>query len=196
MRVFGSDLGVVEGLIAINVLVFILTLTQPQAIISNFGLKAGEVLERPWIMVTSMFLHGGFYHLFANMMTLFFFGLYLVSLVGEEDFLKIYFMGGLAGGLLFVVLSPGNALAVGASGAVFAVGGALAVMRPHLKVIIFPLPIPISLWVAVIGGFFLMALLPQVAWQGHLGGMIVGLLYGQRHKGRERKFRENYGYRF
>jgi membrane associated rhomboid family serine protease len=201
MRFFGYYLGVVETLIALNVLVFIITILSPEFIIVNFGLQPLSFLERPWIILTSMFLHGSFYHILANMMTLFFFGLYLERLVGEKEFLKIYFFGGIAGGILFLLLAPAHAIAVGASGAIFAIGGALAVLRPHLQVVIFPFPVPISLWIAVIGGFFFLSVIPGVAWQGHLGGLLIGLIFGYYHKKKELTSayflrREEYGYRF
>ncbi len=199
MRFFGFNLGVVETLIAVNVIVFIVTIASPELIFFNFGLQPASFLETPWTIITSMFVHGGFYHIFANMMTLFFFGLYLSSLLGEKDFLKIYFLGGIAGGILFILLASPNSIAVGASGAVFAVGGALAALRPHLKVIVFPLPIPISLWVAIAGGFIILSFLPGIAWQGHLGGLLVGLIFGYLEKKKEAKqqvFVGKYGYRF
>ena len=77
-------------------------------------------------------------------------------------------------------------IAVGASGAVFAVGGALAVMRPKLKVFIFPIPLPLNLWIAVIGGLVILSFLPYVAWQAHLGGLIVGLIAGYIFRRKER----------
>lgn len=66
------------------------------------------------------------------------------------------------GGLFFVWLGSPLATAVGASGAVFALGGLLAVMQPMLRVFIFPIPVPIPIWVAVIGGFFIIS--SGVAW--------------------------------
>ena len=69
-------------------------------------------------------------------------------------------------------------MVVGASGAVFALGGALAVMVPKTKVFIFPIPVPIPLWIAIIGGFLVISFLPGIAWQAHLGGLLLGLLAG------------------
>ena len=64
------------------------------------------------------------------------------------------------GSVLFILLAPPYSIAIGASGAVFALGGALAVMRPKLRVFVFPIPVPIPLWSAVIGGFLIISLLP------------------------------------
>jgi len=110
-----------------------------------------------------MFTHGGFWHIFANMLTLYFFGSYLSRLVGSGKFLIVYFAGGILGGILFLLLAPPLSIAVGASGAVFALAGALVLMRPKLPVFIFPIPAPIPLWIAVIGGFLILSFLPYIA---------------------------------
>ncbi len=179
-------------IIGINLLVFLPTTVSQEIreeLIINFGLwSKGAFLDYPWGIVTSMFIHGGFFHLFANMITLYFFGSYLYRLLGGGRFLILYFGGGILGSLFFILLAPPVSLAVGASGAIFALGGALAVMRPYLRVFIFPIPAPLPLWVAVIGGFFILSLLPFVAWQAHLGGLVFGLIAGYLFKKRMRYY--------
>jgi len=142
--------------------------------------------SRPWTIISSMFTHASLWHILGNMVTLFFFGSYLLRLVGEVKFLLVYFVGGLVGNLLFILLANPLSIAVGASGAVFALGGALAVMRPKLKIMIFPLPIPMNLWIAVIGGFLLISFMPGIGWQAHLGGLVVGLISGYFFRRKER----------
>ena len=142
----------------------------------------------PVALLTSMFMHAGFWHLFANMLTLFFFGSYFYQLVGTGRFLAVYFGGGILGNILYLLLGEPISIMVGASGAVFALGGALAIMRPKLRVFIFPIPIPMPLWVAVIGGFLIISFFPNVAWQAHLGGLIFGLIAGYFFRRRERRF--------
>ncbi len=92
------------------------------------------------------------------------------------------------GSALFILLAPPYSIAIGASGAVFALGGALAVMRPKLRVFIFPIPVPIPLWAAVIGGFLIISLFPGIAWQAHLGGLVFGVTAGYFFRKRERLF--------
>jgi len=94
------------------------------------------------------------------MLTFYFFGRYLSRLVGESKLLITYCCGGIVGSVLFILLASPYSIAIGASGAVFALGGALAVMRPKLRVFVFPIPVPIPLWSAVIGGFLIISLLP------------------------------------
>ncbi len=173
-------------IIGVNILLFLATAISP-GLVYLFGLQPAAFLGRPWTIVTNMFIHSGFWHVSANMFTLYFFGTYLSGLVGDRRFLLVYFSGGILGNILYILLGAPYSLAVGASGAVFAVGGAMAMMRPRLKVLVFPIPIPIALWAAVIGGFLILSLLPFVAWQAHLGGLLLGLVAGYFFRRRERR---------
>jgi membrane associated rhomboid family serine protease len=181
----GFSLNTIWVLIIVNLLLFIVTLIVPNLILL-LGLQPAGLLSRPWTIVTSMFVHGGFWHVFANMLTLYFFGSAVFRLVGQGRFLAVYFGGGILGSILFILLASPFTIAVGASGAIFALGGVLTVMRPKIKVFIFPIPAPIPLWVAVIGGFVILSFMPFIAWQGHLGGLIVGLVAGYFFRRRER----------
>lgn len=167
-------LGPIGFLIIANLILFIATSIN-RDIIFLFGLQPAGFLGRPWTIVTNLFIHVGFGHILTNMITLYFFGGYLIRLLGERKFFFIYFGGGLLGSILYLLLASPFSIAVGASGAVFALGGALALLRPRLTVFIFPIPIPIPLWVAVFGGFAIMSFLPFIAWQAHLGGLLFGL---------------------
>ena len=148
------------------------------------GLQTATFLEHPWTIVTNLFVHGSIWHLLFNMITLYFFGTFLIRLVGTRDFLIIYFLGGIAGNIFFMLfayfhlLTSPFSIVIGASGAIFALGGALALLTPRLRVFVFPIPVPMPLWVAVIGGFVIMVFVGGVAWQGHLGGLVFGLLAG------------------
>jgi len=154
------------------------------------GLIPAAFLERPWTILTSMFLHAGFenfWHIFANMFTLYFFGTYLSRLVGERKFLLVYFAGGLLGSIFYIILGTPFIPAVGASGAVFAIAGALTVMAPKLRVLLWGI-IPMHLWVAVLGGFAILSFMPFVAWQAHLGGLLFGLVAGYFFKKKMRYY--------
>jgi len=174
-------------LIILNLIIFIATIILPE-LIFLLGLLPVAFLQHPWTIVTNLFVHSGLWHIFANMFTLYFFGSYLSRLIGDGRFLITYFGGGILGNILFILLGPPFSIAIGASGAVFALGGALTMMRPKLRVIVFPIPIPIPLWVAVIGGFVILSFVPFVAWQAHLGGLVFGLIAGYFFKKRERYF--------
>ena len=172
-------------LIGINLLLFIVTLISPTVILS-LGLIPAIVIDRPWTIITSIFLHGSMGHILTNMFTLYFFGRYLCTLIGDKKFLIVYFIGGILGNILYIILGEPISIAIGASGAVFAVGGALTVIRPKLKVFIFPIPAPLPIWVAVIGGFLIISFFPNVAWQAHLGGLASGLTAGYFLRKKER----------
>jgi membrane associated rhomboid family serine protease len=180
--------------ILVNVVVFILTQLSDN-LEYQLDLQPAYFTEEPWTIVTSMFVHAGFFHILGNMITLYFFGTYLTMLVGEVKFLIIYFVGGLAGGALFMIYAlyapweselARYAGVVGASGAVFAVGAALAVLRPNIKALVYFI-IPVPLWIVVLGSFLLLSLVPNVAWQAHLGGLVVGLIAGFLLKRRPRE---------
>jgi len=184
-RYRGFSLSPALILIIVNFLLFIATLIAPQ-LVFLLGLQPESFLSRPWTIVTSMFMHAGFGHIFVNMFTLYFFGGSVSRLLGDGRFLIVYFGGGILCSILFMLLAPPFSIAIGASGAVFALGGALAVMRPKMRVFVFPIPLPIPLWIAVIGGFLILSFFPYVAWQAHLGGLVFGLILGYIFRRRER----------
>ena len=175
----------VLALIAANLVLFIAVLAD-RDLIYTLGLQPAIWLERPWTLVTNLFIHGSMWHIAANMFTLYFFGRYLSMMIGDARFLIVYFLGGIIGNFFYILLEPSGPTAIGASGAVFAVAGALTVMAPKLKVFVFPIPAPLPLWVAVIGGFVILSFFPNVAWQAHLGGLVLGLVAGYFFRGKQR----------
>lgn len=181
----GFRLGPIEFLILANILMFLVTLIRPE-LRFPLGLSRLFFPDRPWTLLTSMFVHVSFWHIFANMLTLYFFGRYVNMLVGEGKFLVVYFLGGLLGGFFYLLMASPFSIAIGASGAIFAVAGVLVVMSPRLRVFIIPIPVPLPLWVVVIGGFVIMSFFPSVAWQAHLGGLVFGLVMGYFFRRRQR----------
>jgi len=181
----------VWALIGINLLIFIATLINRDLVLF-LGLQPISLLDRPWTIVTNLFIHSGIWHIFANMITLYFFGSYISRLIGTPKFLIVYFSGGILGNIFFFLLPPSPfSIAIGASGAVFALGGVLAVMMPRLRVFVFPIPAPIPLWLAVIGGFIILSIFAPwlgIAWQAHLGGLLLGLVAGYFFRRRMRYY--------
>ena len=181
-----SGINAIAFLVALNLLVFFFRMMIPD-LLYVLGLTPALVPQQPWTLITAMFVHASFTHILFNMISLFFLGSFFLRLVGEADFLKVYFIGGLAGNVLYVLLGPPLIPGVGASGAVFAIGGALAIMAPKLPVLVFPLPVPVPLWGAMI--FFLLIgfFVSGIAWQAHLGGFLVGLIAGFYFKSHGRR---------
>ncbi len=179
-------------LIFANVVFFIFALLM----INNSLLKLSEIALQPgkivngeslWTLITSMFMHGGLGHLFVNMVSLMFIGGFVEKLIGYKRFLGLYFASGIFAGIFFVLIAAIlgadlNVFAVGASGAIFGIGGLLAVLTPRLPVLVF-FVIPMPMWIAM--AFLLFGLwaisigtgLP-IGNTAHLGGLLVGLGYG------------------
>lgn len=90
-----------KSIIIINVLVFIMTLVDRDFMIRNFALfYPASPLFKPWQVVSHMFMHGGFWHIFFNMYTLFIFGCVLERVWGTKKFLVFYFVTGIGAALL------------------------------------------------------------------------------------------------
>jgi len=112
------------------------------------------------------------------MISLYFLGSFFLRAVGERSFLAVFFLGGLAGNVVYVLLAPPYITGIGASGAIFAIGGALAVLVPKVPVYIFFIPIAMPLWLAILIFFLLSFLFSGIAWQAHLGGVLGGVIAG------------------
>ena len=181
------NLNAIWVLIGTNLLLFIATSIQPE-LQKTLGLQRASFTEEPWTIITNLFVHADIWHILANMVSLYFFGTYLLGLVGENKFLIVYFLGGILGNAFYMLLGDPYTKVIGASGAVFATGGALTVLRPNLRVLVFPIPAPLPLWVAVIGVFLVLSLIRNVAWQAHLGGLLLGLLAGYLFRKKRRYF--------
>ena len=187
MRTYTTfSLNAVWFLIAVNVLVFIFTLVRPEAVYF-LGLTPAYFLQQPWTIITNLFVHGGIGHIVVNMISLYFLGSFVLRLLGEKKFLLVYFVGGIIGNIFYLFLGPPLIPGVGASGAIFALGGVLAVMAPKLPVFMFFIPVPIPLWIAIIV-FLLISFFPGIAWQAHLGGLLVGVVAGYYFRRRRPRY--------
>lgn len=187
------------GLIVLNVLAFLYQLTYlPDFSLSihRFGLVPVELTQGvqvgpvapavpPWAtLLTSMFLHGGFLHIAANMVYLWVFGDNIEDAFGHLPFLAFYLGGGLVAAATHIAFSWSSPVPmVGASGAIAAVLGAYLVLHPTAKVemlvfLIFvvtivevPAGVLLVLWI----GLQLLSLgAPGVAWMAHIGGFAAG----------------------
>lgn len=194
MRTYRAvNLNVLWFLIALNVVIFVITLMRPAAVIGLLGLDTTQIQDHPWTVITSMFVHDPrlWTHILFNMIALYFLGSFLFRAVGERSFLVVFFLGGLTGNLLFILyahLTDSPLLGYGASGGIFALAGALAAMVPRAPVIVFPIPIPMPLWAAAIILVLLSFVSYRIAWQAHLGGLALGLIAGLILKKRRRAY--------
>lgn len=150
-----------------------------------------KAFSEPWRFVSSIFLHGGFIHLFFNAYALFMFGLILESRVSTRDYLIIFFGAGIVGSLLYYltyaigIIPPIPAL--GASGAIYGVLGAVAMLLPELPIFVWFIPMRMKhaaiLWVALefLGTFDISS---GIASAAHLGGLIFGVVFAWYLKNR------------
>lgn len=190
---FGS-VSVTFILILINVIAFIFfaTLLALNVLSLDFvALKPSNITQGKylWTFVTSMFMHGGLFHIFANMFSLFFIGSLVERLLGRKRYFYFYMISGLLAGVFFVLSSKliftgdFNTFAVGASGALFGIVGLLVLLTPNLPVFIFFIPIPVKMKYAGLGilvvlWFISIAGDVPIGNTAHLGGFVVGIAYG------------------
>lgn len=172
------------------------------------------VVEAPWTLVTVLLAHAGFFHIFANMVTFYFFGTPLEKTIGSRELLKFYVGSGIASVLGYLAFRnllyytygpvlngvPTLTPAVGASGAVVATFAVIAVLYPRAEVLLYffiPMKIKTALHAfAAIEGVNLvmkavgvtLPLIGNFASSAHLTGLIIGVWYG-------RKLREKYSHR-
>ena len=204
---FGSIPPAIKNIIIINVLVMVMITLKENWMITNFALfYPSSPFFKPWQIVTHMFMHGGFWHIFFNMYTLFIFGCVLERMWGPKKFLLFYFVTGLGAALLHTGVqavemqvymsqaAEGSVSAVqavhalkmtptvGASGAIYGVLIGYAMLFPDsVLTLIFP---PVSLkakWFVII--FAVIELVTGIFGMGggvahfaHLGGMLFGWL--------------------
>jgi len=162
----------------------------------NFALWPTRVLhgDAVWGVLTSIFLHANILHILFNGWALYLFGLSLEKLIGGKNLLKVFFAAGIVGSFAHIafsiVVGSASLYALGASGAIFGVLGTFAVLRPNIRVIMMPVPIPLPLWQAVIMFVVFMSLifglggLSGIAQDVHIAGLIVGVIMGLMFKKR------------
>ena len=181
----------VKHLIIINVIFYLVTFFVPnmqEKMMEWFALfyPTSEYFM-PWQFVTHMFMHGGFMHILFNMYGLWAFGSPLEQLWGRNKFFFFYFSAGLGAALIYTIANyffdDYNAVAVGASGAVYGVLVAFAMKFPNAKLalIFFPVPIAAKYFIPllVFGDLFFgftSYSVGNIAHFAHIGGALVGFI--------------------
>ncbi|MGZ0707673.1 rhomboid family intramembrane serine protease [Coraliomargarita sp. W4R53] len=202
-------------LIVITVAVFVLqqvlnvffpsSLGRENQFMPNWFALSGQNFQelKVWTVLSYGFLHStaGFFHIFGNMLGLFFIGRIVEPIIGRERFLGLYLAGTLAGGLVYLLLHfNGYGSVVGASAAVMSILTLFCLLYPerHITLLIFFI-IPVTVkpkWVfwgslAISIGGILLYELPgnsHVAHSAHLGGMFAGILYYRYFHNRSSSF--------
>lgn len=182
-----GSLHVTFVLIAINVVVFIVTMFIPSGLYARLGLSVWSLRTgRWWTLFTSMFMHSGFDHIANNMITLFFLGTQLEGRLGRRRYLLLYLVSGVVAGLFFCAfayLSGEYAYCVGASGAIFGLFGAFGflIWRNHMlhgrNDGSLVTEIQLGIYIFMMGENILYGLMAtNVANSAHVGGLISGFI--------------------
>ena len=192
---------VTKNLVAINILMFIATLVNENFMVANFAMfYPASPFFKPWQILTHMFMHGGFWHIFFNMYSLLMFGSILERSLGPKKYLIFYFVTGLGAVALhtgvewlqarvFIANDIAKAYqqllvtpTLGASGAIYGVLIGFAMLYPQARLtLIFP-PIPMTAkWLVIIFAAIelfsgINGIQESVAHFAHLGGMLFGWL--------------------
>lgn len=194
--------GVTYLLIAVNVIVYVFTIfnqstADPVVLFNRYGLTPLQIVqgEHLYTLVTSMFLHADLLHLGMNMLFLLIAGDGVERAIGGSRFLIFYLVCGVVAGLFHVYLNDASSVPViGASGAIFGVLAAFAILFPFRWLVTFlgfiPVPVPAIILVFLMittetvyvesGG------LDNIAHTAHIGGFLAGvfliLLFGPRKR--------------
>lgn len=204
------------SIIALNVLIFLFQAFSPSGL-EYYVLRMGAIpyelthftsmpipnvprLSPPLTLLTAMFLHGGLFHLFGNMLYLWIFGNNIEEYLGPIRFGLFYFVSGLGASLTHIIFNPNSQVPmIGASGAIAGVLGAYLILYPRANVLtlvflfffIRIVPIP----AAIVLGFWLFLQIINVgmgggvAWFAHIGGFLVGILLIKVFSRRRRAYR-------
>lgn len=158
-----------------------------------FQLVPSTIFARPWTLVTHMFLHASFGHIFFNMLVLFFFGRELEKRIGKDLFLYVYFISGIVAAFGYALTSSAGYPMVGASGAIMGVFATLTVLAPDMQVYVYfiPMRIKYALLLFVLLDFALIGAPDMVAHTAHLSGVLVGLYMGFRIRSSGKRQRRN-----
>jgi membrane associated rhomboid family serine protease len=183
-------------LITLNVLIFLYQIFSPQGLqysIYRMGAIPYEIthfttisqlprISPPLTLLTSLFLHGSFLHLFGNMLYLWIFGNNIEDFLGPFRYILFYLLSGLGASLIHIIFNPSSLIPmIGASGAIAGVLGAYFLLYPGARVISL-----VFIWILPVPAFFILGLwfVAQVmnigigggvAWFAHVGGFLIGI---------------------
>ena len=150
----------------------------------NLGVSVGQW----WRMITAVLLHGSMLHILFNMWALYVFGPQIERESGAAPFLVIYLSSAAAGSLFVYWFSHPLTVSIGASGAIFGLFGVWLAGAYRLRHTYFGRRILSQMGILLAINFALPLILPNIAWEAHLGGLVGGLLIGflwsaQRRRG-------------
>ncbi len=187
---------VTVALITLNILVFLYQIFSPEGLqyfIYRMGAIPYEIthfttishlprISPPLTLLTSLFLHGSFFHLFGNMLYLWIFGNNIEDFLGPFRYILFYLLSGLGASFVHIIFHPSSRIPmIGASGAIAGVLGAYFLLYPAARVLSL-----VFIWIIPVPAFFILGLwfVAQVmnigigggvAWFAHIGGFLIGI---------------------
>jgi membrane associated rhomboid family serine protease len=176
----------IPHLIIINALIWLVSFRFPGLPLLLALHKADSPHFAYWQILTYFFTHERFFHILANMLTLWSLGTTVEAFMGSGRFLRFYLITGLLTGVILAFLDPSRAPVIGASTAISGVVSAFAYYYPRGELYIFPIPFAIRVRALAIGfgtlSLILFFLNPEnpvggISHLGHLLGLIIGYLY-------------------
>ncbi|MCW7941844.1 Rhomboid family protein [Streptomyces hygroscopicus] len=187
-------------LIGVNLAVFLIQLSLGDRFTERFELigqaiapalhSVVGVAEGQWYrLLTAMFLHANYVHILFNMLSLWWIGAPLEAALGRARYLALYFASGLAGSALTYLIATPAQPSLGASGAIFGLFGATAVLMRRLRYDMRPVIGLLVVNLIITFGW------GNIAWQAHIGGLVGGVVvgYAMVHAPRERRALVQYG---
>ncbi len=187
--------------IGLNILIFFYQIFSPQGL-QYYVFKMGAIpyeithftsipasiprISPVLALITSMFLHGGLFHLFGNMLYLWIFGNNIEDFLGPVRFVIFYLLSGLGASLTHIIFNPNSKVPmIGASGAIAGVLGAYLILYPQARVLtlvflfffirIIPIPAAFILGIWFFAQVLNIGLGGGVAWFAHIGGFLIGI---------------------
>ncbi|GGU80807.1 rhomboid family intramembrane serine protease [Streptomyces albospinus] len=181
-------------LLGINAAVFVAVLASGSGLVDRLDMlglaldpsryQLVGVAHGEWYrLLTAIFLHQQIPHIAFNMLSLWWLGPPLEAALGRLRYITLYLLAGLGGSALTYLLAAQNQPSLGASGAIFGLLGATAVLMRRLRYDMKPVLILLGLNLAFT------FLWPNIAWQAHVGGLVVGaaVAFGMVHAPRDRR---------
>lgn len=173
------------ALIFVNIAVSFYAFFVDRGFVNHFAFNVGAVAKRDqyYRVITSSFLHVDFFHIFLNMMTLYFFGPTVEKILGKLGFLVVYFGAIITSGIVSALVNRKNLSysSVGASDAVSGVVLSFCVFFPFAGIYLFMIPLPIPALLYGVLYILISARLMgnpgnRIAHEGHLGGAVAGVI--------------------
>jgi len=175
------------ALIILNVIVFEAVFSMPEEMLeqafSALAFSSPQLIEI-WRLLTSLFMHASASHLFFNMLGLYFFGKMVEKEAGPKKFLAVYFLSGIAGNLVYGLISADAV--VGASGCVFGLMGFAMLTKPKEMINMYVIPLPLGVVAIIFAAVESMLVYfgevkSGIAHAAHVAGLAAGLLTAFLH---------------